>query len=137
VVDVKVELIDGKYHDVDSSPNAFRTATRMAFREALQKANSVLLEPIMALEITAPHHHAGAIIADLNSRRAQIDGRETRGNFAVIKAMAPLMTMFGYDGAVRTISEGRALFSLRFDHYAPMPPSGDDPPFRPAVGMRA
>jgi elongation factor G len=137
VVDVKVELIDGKYHDVDSSHNAFRTAARAAFREALLKANSVLLEPIMALEITTPHHHVGAIIADLKSRRAHIDGQEACGDAAVIKAMAPLMTMFGYDGAVRTISEGRALFSLRFDHYAPAPPSGDDPPFRPAIGMRA
>ena len=137
VVDVKVELIDGEYHDVDSSPHAFGIAARAAFREALQKANSVLLEPIMALEVTTPVNLVGVIIGDLNSRRAQIIGQESLGSSAAIKAMAPLMTMFGYENALRTLSDGRAWFTLRFDHYAPAPsPGDDDPPFRPAVGMR-
>ncbi|MGY8711215.1 hypothetical protein RAD16_36255 [Bradyrhizobium sp. 18BD] len=137
VADVRVELVDGKYHDVDSSPNAFSVAARAAFREALQKANSVLLEPIMELEVTTPGNLVGAILADLKSRRARIIGQETSDNATVVKAMAPLMTMFGYEKALHALSGGLASFTLRFVHYAPAPSPGDDPPFRPAVGMRA
>jgi elongation factor G len=136
VVDVKVALIDGKYHDVDSSRHAFSMAARAAFREALQQANSVLLEPIMELEVTTPGNLVGAVLADLKPRRAQVDAPEASGSAVVIKAMAPLMTMFGYENALHIMSNGQASFALRFDHYAPAPSPGDDPPFRPAVGMR-
>jgi elongation factor G len=147
VVDVRVELIDGKYHDVDSSALAFEIASRVAFREALQKAKSVLLEPIMKsvllepimkVEVMTPEDHIGAVIGDLRLRRGQIQSRVMRGNTAVINASAPLMTMFGYANALRVMSEGRAAFTMQFDCYAPAPPfSDDDPPFRPAIGMRA
>jgi elongation factor G len=141
VVDVKVELIDGKYHDVDSSALAFEIASRAAFREALQKAKSVLLEPIMKVEVVTPEDYVGAVIGDLHLRRGQVQSREMRGNTAVVNASAPLMTMFGYANALRVMSEGRAAFTMQFDCYAPAPPiiyaPDDDPPFRPAIGMRA
>jgi elongation factor G len=138
VVDVKVELIDGKYHDVDSSALAFEIASRAAFREALQKAKSVLLEPIMKVEVVTPEDYTGSVIGDLHLRRGQIQSREMRGNTAVINARTPLMDMFGYANALRVMSEGRAAFTMQFDCYAPAPPfPDDDPPFRPAIGMRA
>jgi elongation factor G len=137
VVDVKVGLIDGKYHDVDSSPLAFEVASRAAFREALQKSNSVLLEPIMKIEVVTPDDYIGSVIGDLNSRRGQIQGRDMRGSATVINAKVPLATMFGYANTLRTMSEGRAAFTMRFDHYAPTRLPEDDPPFRPAMGMRA
>jgi len=138
VVDVRVELIEGKYHDVDSSALAFEIATRAAFREALQQAKSVLLEPIMKLEVVAPEAFAGLIIRDLNTLRAQKQVREVSGDAIVISAMVPLMNMFGYADRLRAMSEGRAAFTMQFDHYAPAPLlPGNDPPFRPAIGMRA
>jgi elongation factor G len=138
VVDVPVELIDGKYHDVDSSALAFEIASRAAFREALQKAKSVLLEPIMKVEVVTPEDYTGSVIGDLHLRRGQIQSREMRGNTAVINASKPLMDMFGYANALRVMSEGRAAFTMQFDCYAPAPPfPDDDPPFRPAIGMRA
>jgi elongation factor G len=138
VVDVKVTLVDGAHHDVDSSALAFEIASRAAFREALLKGNSVLLEPIMRVEVVTPEDYASAVIGDLNSRRGQIRGQEGRGSANVIHAMVPLMTMFGYVNKLRTISQGRATFTMQFDHYAATPPHrDDDPPFRPAIGMRA
>jgi elongation factor G len=138
VVDVKVQLVDGKYHDVDSSALAFEIASRAAFREALQKGKSVLLEPIMKVEVVIPEDYAGLVIGDLNSRRGQIQGQDTRGNASVVHVMVPLMQMFGYVNSLRSMSQGRATFRMQFDHYAPAPPSPeDDPPFRPAIGMRA
>jgi elongation factor G len=137
VVDVKVELIDGKYHDVDSSALAFEIAARAAFREALQKARSVLLEPIMKVEVVTPEDCISSVIGDLNLRRGQIQGQDMRGNATVIKAMVPLMNMFGYVNNLRSMSRGRAAFTMQFDHYAPAPLPEDDPPFRPAIGMRA
>ncbi len=138
VVDTKVELLGAKYHDTDSSALAFEIAARAALREALQKASSVLLEPIMKVEVVTPNVHAGAITGDLNARRAQIEGHRISGTETVVSAMVPLMAMFDYDKALRTISEGRATFTMRYDHYAPAPPlSPGDGPFRPAVGMRA
>jgi elongation factor G len=138
VVDVKVQLVDGKYHDVDSSARAFEIASRAAFREALQKGKSVLLEPIMKVEVVTPTDCAGSVIGDLNSRRGQILGQDRRGNANVINARVPLMRMFGYVNNLRSMSQGRATFTMQFDHYAPAPPSPeDDPPFRPAIGMRA
>jgi elongation factor G len=137
VIDVKVQLVDCKYHDVDSSALAFEIASRAAFREALQKGKSVLLEPIMKVEVVTPEDHTGSIISDLNLRRAQIQGRDMRGNANVINAMVPLMSMFGYVNNLRSMSQGRATFTMQFDHYAPAPVPEDDPPFRPAIGMRA
>jgi elongation factor G len=136
VVDVKVQLVDGKYHDVDSSALAFEIASRAAFREALQKGKSVLLEPIMKVEVVTPEDYTGSVIADLNSRRGQIQGQDMRGNVNVINAMAPLMNMFGYVNKLRLMSEGRATFTMQFDHYAEAPLPDNDPPFRPAIGMR-
>jgi elongation factor G len=140
VVDVKVQLIEGKYHDVDSSALAFEIAARACFREALQKGKSVLLEPIMKVEVVTPTDCAGAIIRDLRLRRGQITGQDTRSDAVAVHAMVPLMNMFGYASPLRENSSGRATFTMRFDHYAEAPPvvSGPgDPPFRPAIGMRA
>lgn len=121
VVDVKVQLIDGKYHDVDSSALAFEIAARAAFREALQKGKSVLLEPIMKVEVVTPEDYTGSVIGDLNSRRGQIQGQDMRGNANVINAMVPLMNMFGYVNNLRSMSQGRATFTMQFDHYAEAP----------------
>jgi elongation factor G len=139
VVDVKVQLVDGKYHDADSSPLAFEIAARAAFREALTKGKSVLLEPIMKVEVVTPDDFARAIFNDLNLRRSQTMDRGRRGNATVIDAMVPLMNMFRYVNDLRSMSLGRATFTMQFDHYAEAPPniSGDPPPFRPAMGMRA
>ncbi|MGE0290318.1 MAG: elongation factor G [Bradyrhizobium sp.] len=121
VVDVKVQLIDGKFHDVDSSALAFEIATRACFREALQKGKSVLLEPIMKVEVVTPEDYTGSVIGDLNSRRGQIQGQDMRGNANVINAMVPLMNMFGYVNNLRSMSQGRATFTMQFDHYAEAP----------------
>ena len=121
VVDVKVQLVDGKYHDVDSSALAFEIASRAAFREALQKGKSVLLEPIMKVEVVTPEDYTGSVIGDLNSRRGQIQGQDMRGNANVINAMVPLMNMFGYVNNLRSMSQGRATFTMQFDHYAEAP----------------
>jgi elongation factor G len=121
VVDVKVQLIDGKYHDVDSSALAFEIATRACFREALQMGKSVLLEPIMKVEVVTPEDYTGSVIGDLNSRRGQIQGQDMRGNANVINAMVPLMNMFGYVNNLRSMSQGRATFTMQFDHYAEAP----------------
>jgi elongation factor G len=120
VVDVKVQLVDGKYHDVDSSPLAFEIAARAAFREALTKGKSVLLEPIMKVEVVTPSDCAGAVVSHLNLRRGQI-----RGNATVIDVMVPLMNMFGYVDNLRSTSQGRATFTMQFDHYAEAPPAND------------
>ena len=121
VVDVKVTLIDGAYHEVDSSALAFEIASRAAFREALQKGKSVLLEPIMKVEVVTPEDYTGSVIGDLNSRRGQIQGQDMRGNANVIDAMVPLMNMFGYVNNLRSMSQGRATFTMQFDHYAELP----------------
>src|SRR5246127_1526503 len=121
VGDVKVQLVDGKYHDVDSSALAFEIAARAAFREALTKGKSVLLEPIMKVEVVTPEDYTGSVIGDLNSRRGQIQGQDMRGNANVINAMVPLMNMFGYVNNLRSMSQGRATFTMQFDHYAEAP----------------
>jgi elongation factor G len=136
VVDVKVALVGGEYHDVDSSALAFEIAARTALREALQKGKSVLLEPIMKVEVRTPSEFAGAVIDDLGLRRGEIQRKDT--NAATISAMVPLMNMFGYGDTLRVMSRGRASFTMQFDHYAPAAPLPEvDPPFRPAIGMRA
>jgi elongation factor G len=121
VVDLKVTLIDGAYHDVDSSALAFEIASRAALREALQKGGPVLLEPIMKVEVVTPEDYTGSVIGDLNSRRGQIQGQDMRGNANVINAMVPLQNMFGYVNNLRSMSQGRATFTMQFDHYAQVP----------------
>ncbi|HZP78012.1 MAG TPA: elongation factor G [Pseudolabrys sp.] len=121
VLDLKVRLIDGAYHDVDSSALAFEIASRAALREALQKGGSVLLEPIMKVEVVTPEDYTGSVIGDLNSRRGQIHGQDMRGNANVINAMVPLANMFGYVNTLRSMSQGRATFTMQFDHYEQVP----------------
>jgi len=121
VVDLKVELIDGAYHEVDSSALAFEIAARAALREALQKGGAVLLEPIMKVEVVTPEDYTGSVIGDLNSRRGQIQGQDMRGNAVVINAMVPLANMFGYVNTLRSMSQGRATYTMQFDHYEQVP----------------
>jgi elongation factor G len=121
VVDLSVRLIDGAYHDVDSSALAFEIAARAALREALQKGGSVLLEPIMKVEVVTPEEYTGSVIGDLNSRRGQIQGQDMRGNANVISAMVPLANMFGYVNTLRSQTQGRATFTMQFDHYEQVP----------------
>ncbi len=123
VLDVKVTLIDGAYHEVDSSAIAFEIASRMCMREAFQKAGPKLLEPIMAVEVVTPEEYTGSVIGDLNSRRGQIQGQDMRGNANVVKAKVPLANMFGYIGVLRSMSQGRAQFTMQFDHYQQVPPN--------------
>jgi elongation factor G len=123
VVDLKVTLIDGRYHDVDSSALAFEIAARSALREALQKGGSVLLEPIMKVEVVTPEEYTGSVIGDLNSRRGHIQGQDMRGNANVINAMVPLANMFGYVNTLRSMTQGRATFTMQFDHYEQVPSS--------------
>lgn len=121
VVDVKVTLIDGGYHEVDSSAIAFEIASRAALREAMEKASPALLEPIMKVEIVSPEEYVGSVIGDVNSRRGQIQGQDMRGNANVITAFVPLANMFGYVNQLRSMSQGRASYTMQFDHYEQVP----------------
>ncbi len=121
VVDIKVSLIDGASHDVDLSAMAFEICARAAMREALQKGGPALLEPIMKVEVVTPEDYTGSVIGDLNSRRGQIQGQDMRGNANVINAMVPLANMFSYVNNLRSMSQGRATFTMQFDHYAEVP----------------
>jgi elongation factor G len=121
MLDVKVTLVDGAYHDVDSSVMAFEIAGRQGFREGARKAAPKLLEPMMKVEVVTPEDYVGGIIGDLTSRRGQVRGQESRGNAAVISAMVPLANMFGYVNTLRSMSQGRAQFTMQFDHYAQVP----------------
>jgi len=121
VIDFKVTLNDGAYHDVDSSVMAFEIAARAAFREVSSEAGIKLLEPIMRVEVVTPEDYMGDVIGDLNSRRGQIQGTEARGNATVIEAMVPLANMFGYVNTLRSMSQGRAQYSMFFDHYEQVP----------------
>ena len=121
VVDLKVALIDGAYHEVDSSAIAFEIATRAAMREAFENAGAVLLEPMMKVEVTSPEEFVGSVIGDLNSRRGQIVGTSMRGNANIINALVPLANMFGYINNLRSMSQGRASYTMQFDHYAQVP----------------
>ena len=123
VIDFKVALIDGKFHDVDSSVLAFEIAGRMAMREGMRKAGAKMLEPIMKVEVVTPEDYTGGIIGDLTSRRGQITGQEPRGNATAIACFVPLANMFGYINTLRSMSSGRAQFSMQFDHYDPVPQS--------------
>ncbi len=121
VVDVKATLIDGAFHDVDSSALAFEIASRAAFREGLQKGGAVLLEPIMKVEVVTPEEHTGYVMGDLLSRRGQVQGQDMRANAVVINAMVPLANMFGYVNQLRSGTQGRANFTMQFDHYEQVP----------------
>jgi elongation factor G len=121
VVDVKVDLIDGAAHDVDSSALAFEIASRAALREALREAGPVLLEPIMKVEVVTPEDYTGSVIGDLTGRRGQVQGQDMRGNAIVVNAMVPLANMFGYVNTLRSMSQGRATFTMQFDHYEQVP----------------
>jgi elongation factor G len=121
VIDYKATLVDGAYHDVDSSVLAFEIASRAAFREAAKSARPKLLEPIMKVEVVSPEDYVGSVIGDLNSRRGQVQGQEMRGNAAVINAMVPLANMFGYVNTLRSMSQGRANYTMLFSHYEAVP----------------
>jgi elongation factor G len=121
VVDIRVELVDGSYHEVDSSEMAFKIAGSMALKSAVQKGSPVVLEPIMKVEVTTPEEFMGDIMGDLNARRGQIQGMEMRANAQVIRALVPLGRMFGYATDVRSMSQGRATYSMEFSHYEPAP----------------
>jgi len=121
VIDFKATLYDGGYHDVDSSVLAFEIASRAAFKELREKGAPKLLEPIMKVEVLTPDEYMGDVIGDLNSRRGQIQGTETRGNAQVVTAFVPLANMFGYINTLRSFSQGRAQFTMQFDHYEAVP----------------
>ena len=121
VVDIKVALVDGAYHEVDSSAIAFEIATRAAMKEAFESAGPILLEPMMKVEVTSPEEFVGSVIGDLNSRRGQIVGTSMRGNANIINALVPLANMFGYINNLRSMSQGRASYTMQFDHYAQVP----------------
>jgi elongation factor G len=121
IIDVKATLVDGAYHDVDSSVLAFEIAARAAFRELKEKGDPRLLEPIMKVEVVSPEDYVGSVIGDLNSRRGMIQGQDMRGNATVINAMVPLANMFGYVNTLRSFSQGRANFTMQFSHYEEVP----------------
>jgi elongation factor G len=123
VIDLKCTLIDGGYHDVDSNVMTFDIAARACFREAIPKAGPRLLEPMMKVEVVTPQDYMGDVIGDLNSRRGQVQGMDARGNAQVITAMVPLANMFGYVNTLRSMTQGRAQYSMHFDHYEQVPPA--------------
>jgi elongation factor G len=121
IVDLKATLVDGSYHDVDSSEMAFKIAGSLALKAALQKGRPTILEPIMSVEVTTPEEYMGDVIGDLNSRRGQINGMEERAGAQVVRAFIPLASMFGYVTDLRSMTQGRAVSSMEFAHYAPLP----------------
>jgi elongation factor G len=121
VVDIRIELVDGSYHDVDSSEMAFKIAGSMAFKNAAQRAKPKILEPIMAVEVVTPEEYLGDVMGDLNSRRGRVEGLEPRGNAQAIRARVPLATMFGYATDLRSTTQGRATFTMQFDRYEEAP----------------
>ncbi len=123
VVDIRVELVDGSYHDVDSSEMAFKVAGSMAFKNAMQRAKPKLLEPVMAVEVVTPEEYLGDVMGDLNSRRGRVEGLEPRGNAQAVRARVPLATMFGYATDLRSMTQGRATFTMQFDRYEEAPQS--------------
>jgi len=123
LVDIKAVLVDGSYHDVDSSEMAFKVAGSLALKEAAKKCNAVLLEPVMRVEVTVPEEYMGDVMGDLNSRRGRIEGMEARANAQVIRAMVPLSEMFGYSTTLRSRTQGRGTYSMFLDHYEEVPKS--------------
>ena len=120
-VDVRVTLLDGKYHDVDSSEMAFKIAGTMAFKQVAKKAKPILLEPVMAVEVVTPENYMGDVIGDLNSRRGRVGQMEARGNNQVVTATVPLSEMFGYSTDLRSKTQGRATYTMQFDSYQQTP----------------
>ncbi len=123
MVDVRVTLTDGKYHDTDSSEIAFKIAGSLALQEAARRAKPVLLEPVFSVEVTVPEEFMGDVIGDLNRRRGRIEGMEERGNAKVVRGYVPLSEMFGYVGDLRSMSQGRATYTMQFDRYEEVPPN--------------
>ena len=123
VVDVRATLVDGSYHEVDSSEMAFKIAGSMAMKEALKKADPVLLEPIMKVEVTVPEEYMGDVIGDINSRRGRIEGMEPQGNAQVIRAFVPLAEMFGYATDLCSRTQGRGVYVMQLSHYEEVPAS--------------
>ena len=123
MVDVRVTLLDGSFHEVDSSEMAFKIAGSMAFKEAMKRAKPKLLEPMMAVEVTTPEDYLGDVMGNLNSRRGRIEDMQPLGNAKIIKASVPLSEMFGYATDLRTMSQGRADFTMQFDRYEEVPAS--------------
>src|SRR5512139_2901757 len=123
MVDLKVTLLDGSYHEVDSSEIAFKIAGSMAFQDAAAKANPVILEPIMAVEVVVPEEFMGDVIGDLSGRRGKIQGMDARAGAQVITAQVPLAEMFGYATDLRSLTQGRATYTMQFSHYEPAPQS--------------
>ena len=123
VVDVKVELVDGSYHDVDSSERAFKIAGSMAFKDAMKRAKPILLEPMMSVEVTTPEEYLGDVMGNLSSRRGRIESMGPVGNAQVVTASVPLSEMFGYATDLRSMSQGRAAFTMQFERYEEVPPS--------------
>jgi len=121
MIDFKATLYDGAYHDVDSSALAFEIAARAAFREGIPKCAPRLLEPMMRVEVVTPEKFTGDVVGDLQSRRGQVTNMEMRGNAQVISAMVPLANMFGYVNNLRSMTQGRATYTMHFDHYEPVP----------------
>jgi elongation factor G len=121
VVDVKVTLFDGSYHDVDSNENAFKMAASMAFKDGMRQANPILLEPMMAVEVETPEDFMGNVVGDLSGRRGMIQGMEDVVGVKVIKAEVPLSEMFGYSTTLRSLSQGRATYTMEFKHYTQAP----------------
>ena len=123
MVDVRVTLTDGKYHDTDSSELAFKVAGSLALKAAVSRAKPILLEPIFAVEVVTPEEFMGDVIGDLNRRRGHVNGMEQRGNAQVITAYVPLAEMFGYATDVRSNTQGRATYTMQFDRYEEVPPN--------------
>ena len=123
VIDFGARLIDGAYHEVDSNALTFEIAGRAAFRELASKGAVKLLEPIMKVEVVAPDEFLGGVIGDLNSRRGHVQGTDSRGNAQIVTAMVPLANMFGYINTLRSMTQGRAQYTMQFDHYQQVPQS--------------
>ena len=123
VVDVKVALVDGSYHEVDSSELAFKIAGSIGFKEACRKAAPVILEPVMRLEVVTPDDFMGDVMGDINARRGRIEGMEQRGNTQIVRGYVPLAEMFGYATSLRSMTQGRAHHTMTFAYYEPVPPA--------------
>ena len=138
IIDFSIELVDGKYHDVDSSALAFEIAGGGAMREGAQKAGIKLLERVMKVEVVTPEEFMGDVIGDLNSRRGQIQGTDSRGDAQVVEAMVPLATLSGFANELHSLSHGRARYTMQFSHYDEVPDGGGPPDTEPAaVALRA
>ena len=123
LVDVRAMLVDGSYHEVDSSEMAFKIAGSMALKSAARKAGALLLEPVMKVEVVMPEEFLGDVMGDINARRGHILGVDTAWNFQIVRAQVPLAEMFGYATELRSMTQGRAMYSMEFSHYSPVPAS--------------